>query len=554
MASVISALVSGISGAPSGSAEFFRAATASLAAVYSDAEGMTTVTTHALDANGAIVRYVEERVDVVVKDINGATVRTFTAGSDARDARLENLGFTGPDATGAIVPGGRTTVDAALTSIFASLGATNGNVVVNGVSTTLSLALSGSAGLVFNVKNVYGAIGDGVTDDTAKIQAAINAADASGGGIIYFPHGTYLCNSALSASAATGKFFYLGEAASGTTIKQGTSGTTLLSLGSSNDNVLMGLTFSASSAANTGTLIAVGTASRATFLSCSFGALNGTTFAMGAAITSRANLIGCTLAQAGGSSRIATGASAFVRFDACDISTAGAGLTSFSDDTFVVSVGTNWVLGSAIAAGTTVIYAGAGSLMQIMGGELRSLFVSGTVTVASAGGLMMSNCIISSAGATLALAGPAAGLQEAGCGFATFSATASPAEICGIGTPTGGHSSTRANSYRITSGSATSYTPTIEHNLHEVLSSGASMVFNNPSTTVPTGWPLIIVYKNTSGGNITPTFGTAYSFITAVGVVNAGNSGVFSFLPRFGGSTNDLVCISPQPAGGTTLA
>jgi Pectate lyase superfamily protein len=45
---------------------------------------------------------------------------------------------------------------------------------------------------VFNVKG-EGAVGDGSTDDTAAIQAAIDAADAAGGGTVYFPEGTYIC-------------------------------------------------------------------------------------------------------------------------------------------------------------------------------------------------------------------------------------------------------------------------------------------------------------------------------------------------------------------------
>lgn len=545
MASVISPLVSGIAGAPSGTVEIFRTGTASLAAVYSDAEGVTTVTTHALDANGSIVRYVEERVDVVVKDINGATVRTFTAGSDARDARLENLGYTGPDATGAVVPGGRTTVDAALTSIFASLGATNGNVVVNGVTMTLSAALSGSAGLVFNVKNVYGAIGDGVTDDTAKIQAAINAADAAGGGIIYFPHGTYLCNSAVSAANATGKFFYLGEAASGTTIKQGTSGITLLSLGNSNENVLMNLAFAPSAAANTGTLIAVGSGARATFISCTFSALDGTTLAMTAASTSRANLIGCTVAQAGASSRIASGAGARVRFDTCDISTAGASLTSFSDSMTIVSLGCSWDLGSAIAAGTTVLFSGGTGTYEIIGGAVRTLFTSGTVTACTGGTLHFSGAFASTAGAVVAMAGSSATLYESACNFAGSGSFFPPAD-CGLGTPADGHSTTRGRSYTFDTSNGATYTPTSAYLVHEVTSNGAAITIANPVVSLPAGWPLIVVYKNTNGGAVTPTFGTAYTVPGGTAAIASGSSGVYYFIPKLASITNDLVCISTQ--------
>ena len=44
---------------------------------------------------------------------------------------------------------------------------------------------------------VYGATGDGTTDDTVAIQAAIDACEAAGGGTVYFPRGVYVVNGAL---------------------------------------------------------------------------------------------------------------------------------------------------------------------------------------------------------------------------------------------------------------------------------------------------------------------------------------------------------------------
>lgn len=552
MASLVAPLASGVVGAASGTAEFFRAGTSTAATVYSDDEGETPVTAHVLDANGGIERYVRERVDVVVYDSGGAQVRTFTWGTHAGEVRVTNAGFTGPDSTAAIVAGGRTTLDAILSDLAESLGATDGNVLVNGSILSLTAAISSSAGLVYNVKSQYGARGDGITNDTSAVQAALNAAANAGGGIIYFPHGTYLLSTAVSVASGVGKFMYLGESASGVTLKQA-DGITMLGLGASNQNLLMGLTFAPSSASNTGTLVSVGTSARATFLGCMFSPLNGAHVALGGATSSRASLHSCTISQAGASSRIASGVGYF-RMEGCDVTTSGGSLTSFSDATFVISSGTNWAIGAAGSAGTSYIYNNSGSILHVMGGEIAIAFTSGTLTVCGAGVLQISNAIVSSGGATVNLAGAAtATLYEAAC---TFNGTGSagdswPETPIYLGNPLDGHSATRGRSYISSTITAASYTPNPDYLLHEVTSNNAAFTLNSPSATPPTGWPLIVVYKNTNAGAVTPAFVAAgmYSYVTAPGSIASGATCVFYFLPKMTGlAGGDLVSISPTTA------
>lgn len=55
----------------------------------------------------------------------------------------------------------------------------------------------------FNVRE-FGAKGDGSTDDTAAIQAAINALEMGSGGILYFPFGNYIVSSTLNINYGFG--------------------------------------------------------------------------------------------------------------------------------------------------------------------------------------------------------------------------------------------------------------------------------------------------------------------------------------------------------------
>lgn len=66
-----------------------------------------------------------------------------------------------------------------------------------------SLLAGIAGGLVYNVQNpAYGAAGDGVTDDTAAIQAAITAATATTGNTVFFPAGVYVISAPLVVTSS----------------------------------------------------------------------------------------------------------------------------------------------------------------------------------------------------------------------------------------------------------------------------------------------------------------------------------------------------------------
>lgn len=73
-----------------------------------------------------------------------------------------------------------------------------------------------------NVKDpAYGAVGDGSNDDTAEVQAALDAANTAGGGIVYFPAGTYLCTTLTTYSKV--RMVGAGQRVSTLKLKNGTN-------------------------------------------------------------------------------------------------------------------------------------------------------------------------------------------------------------------------------------------------------------------------------------------------------------------------------------------
>ena len=193
---LIAPLMAGVKGAESGSVTVYQRGTTTPATCYTDFEGTSSFTAAglSLDANGGRAIYVNELVRVIVLSSGGATIRDFVTGSAATAVEVRSASFNGAAYSGgAIAPGNPTTVKAVLDKWFTSAGAVDFNVLLNGSSASLQTALAAVAGLgLYVVTNpTYGAVGDGVTDDKAAIQAAINAANAAGGGVVFFPKGTY---------------------------------------------------------------------------------------------------------------------------------------------------------------------------------------------------------------------------------------------------------------------------------------------------------------------------------------------------------------------------
>ena len=195
---LLSALAAGIRGAENGSCVLYKRGTTTKATYYDDFEGTTAKTQSAstdlsLDGNGRLEAYVNELVDVDVKDSSGNTLIKFTDGAAAPGVEVKSASFTGVDyVTAASAAGNPTTLQAALDLWKTNAGSED--FKIQGVTPTQLYNQTYTK--AENVKR-HGALGDNVADDTSAITAAITAL-GSGGGVVYFPPGTYRVTSTLS--------------------------------------------------------------------------------------------------------------------------------------------------------------------------------------------------------------------------------------------------------------------------------------------------------------------------------------------------------------------
>ena len=199
---LISSLNAGFPACPIGWAELYIRGSSVRATWYSSFEGDAPNSTGAnitLDAYGSAEVYVNQLVDVVVKQADGTLYRQFTDGYASPNIEVVSESFTGTDYTGGGAAVDKpTTLQAVLDLWETNSGAPDWKVALSGAPVTMASAFGVITGLVFNVKSPdYGAVGDGVTNDQAAISAALAAAVAAGGGTVFFPKGTYLISTAI---------------------------------------------------------------------------------------------------------------------------------------------------------------------------------------------------------------------------------------------------------------------------------------------------------------------------------------------------------------------
>ena len=196
---LVAPLAAGVKGAESGTAYFYARGTSTAVTYYTDFEASSSaaVTTGSLslDANGGGIAYVAQLCTVVVKNSSGTTVRTFVAGDNDDAVEVISQSFTGADyVTAASAASKPTTLGAVLdlwkTNAGNASGSIDWKVSLSGTAKTLASWLGSFSGMFINVKDpAYGAVGDGVTDDTSAIQAAF-IAGAQGNGLVVFPYGS----------------------------------------------------------------------------------------------------------------------------------------------------------------------------------------------------------------------------------------------------------------------------------------------------------------------------------------------------------------------------
>ena len=176
----------------SGVCRFYQPGTLTPATVYSDSACSSAVTQPlVLDAGGRGVVYFLNPARMIAKEATDTTtIRDVTILTRAEQVYVTNAGYNS---------GAETDLNTILTNASTSFGGAGFEYKESSGATARSYTAALGERVV-SVKD-FGATGDGTTNDTTNVQAAITRVQARGGGIVLFPYGTYLISSPLTITA-----------------------------------------------------------------------------------------------------------------------------------------------------------------------------------------------------------------------------------------------------------------------------------------------------------------------------------------------------------------
>lgn len=278
---LISMLAAGVRGADNGHAELYQRGTSTRADWFEDFEAEALNATGDnidLDAWGRAKAYVNELVDVFVYASDGTLLVEAVDGYQASNIEVISQSFTGTSyddgsdttETGVDKP---ITLESVLNLWKDTNGSIDWKVLVDGEARTIQSVAAEFSGIVYNVMDPrYGAEGDNTTDDTDAIQAAINAADTAGGGIVFFPPNTYRTTSALALKSTVS---LLGATLASEISVDSSTASVIEPKGTSSDTqFIQNLTFSAAQTTSGDMVADQATQSDLWFIGCEFDGAN----------------------------------------------------------------------------------------------------------------------------------------------------------------------------------------------------------------------------------------------------------------------------------------
>lgn len=187
-------LLSGIENAPSGTATFYLPGTLTPITIYGDDTGTPIANPVTLDSVGRAVVYLSQLARMIVKTVGNVTVvDTVINRSGDTTVQVSSTAFNGTD------------LNTVLGTALTAFGGKDFTYVPSGSVPGMS-PKTWMNGVFRNVK-AYGAAGDGVTLDNTAISNAVADVSAAGGGIVYFPPGTYLHSATFSLTGKSGVSF-----------------------------------------------------------------------------------------------------------------------------------------------------------------------------------------------------------------------------------------------------------------------------------------------------------------------------------------------------------